>query len=143
MDILRHPVLLLLLLVLLKELSVVLHQVVKYILSFAAMDLNELVKIQQQRKTLGKRREQMVKAELRRRQKDIINVDQSAIKKGFIEKTKIILKKRFETIVQPARKADVRIQDNVSASTFLAESSNYLRLLERTKSRVSLDPERV
>lgn len=107
------------------------------------MDLNELVKIQQQRKTLGKRREQMVKAELRRRQKDIINVDQSAIKKGFIEKTKIILKKRFETIVQPARKADVRIQDNVSASTFLAESSNYLRLLERTKSRVSLDPERV
>jgi hypothetical protein len=37
----------------------------------------------------------MIQTEYKRRQKEKVNLDQSAVKKGYIEKTKMIAKKQF------------------------------------------------
>lgn len=66
-------------------------------------------------------------------------MDQSSLKKGFIEKTKIIQKKTFETVFEKARKIEVAIQDNVSANTFINENANLSKFIERTRKYIVFD----
>lgn len=81
----------------------------------------------------------MIQTEYRRRQKEKVNLDQSAVKKGYIEKTKIIAKKQFETKVEKARKIPVELQENVNVNTFLKHSNQYQKILARTQSRIVFD----
>ena len=60
------------------------------------MQIAELAELKNKKQHLQKKREEMVKAELKRRHRARVNLDQSAVKKGRIEKTKYIEKKQYE-----------------------------------------------
>jgi hypothetical protein len=72
-----------------------------------------------------------------------VNLDQSSVKKGYIEKHKYIDKKKFETLVEKARKIPIEIQDNVNPNTYLSRNSQFIKALVRTKQRVQLDAEKM
>ena len=62
----------------------------------------------------------MLKKQLKKKKLEQINIDNSGVKKGYIEKTKIIEKKKFETIHEKARRnIPIEIQDNASVSNYL------------------------
>ena len=78
----------------------------------------------------------MIKAEIKRKQKEKVNLDQSSIKKGYIEKFKIIAKKKYETYTEKAKKAPIEIQDNANSNTYMSRTSRFLSILNRTKNLV-------
>lgn len=63
------------------------------------MEVAELVKAHAKKKALQKQRDTLIQQELKKKQKEKVNLDQSAVKKGYIEKHKIIAKKKFDTLV--------------------------------------------
>ncbi len=48
------------------------------------MEVGKLAEVQAQKKNLKKKRDELIHKELRKRQKDKVNIDQSSLKKGFI-----------------------------------------------------------
>lgn len=68
------------------------------------MNLQQIIKNQQLKKNLEKRKEDRIKKKLQQKQREKVNLDHSHLKTGKIEKTKIIEKKKFNTLVQKARK---------------------------------------
>lgn len=105
------------------------------------MDIQQVLQARQQKQQLLQKRDKLIKAHIKKKRSDQINLDQSSIKKGFIEKTKIIRKKQFEVVTQKARQIHIPIQKNVSVNTFLTESSSYKKVLERTKKKIVFDPQ--
>ena len=103
------------------------------------MEVGELAKLHAKKQELRGKREGLVQEELRKKRREKVNLDQSAVKKGYIEKHKYIAKRKFETVVEKARKAPVELQDNVNVNTFLNQSANYEKILARTKGKVVLD----
>ena len=85
----------------------------------------------------------MIKAEIKKRQKEKVNLDQSSVKKGHIEKHKYIAKKTYETLVEKARKIPVEIQDNVNPNTYLNQTTQFNKILKRTQQRVVFDQEQL
>lgn len=59
------------------------------------MEVGELAKLHLKKRDLQKKRDKMIQDEFKRRQKEKVNLDQSSVKKGHIEKTKYIEKKKF------------------------------------------------
>ena len=49
----------------------------------------------------------MVRDEFKKIQREKVNMDQSSVKKGYIEKHKIIAKKQFETLIEKTKKAPI------------------------------------
>lgn len=70
-----------------------------------------------------------------------MNLDQSSVKKGFIEKQKIIAKKKFDTLIEKTRKIPIELQDNVNVNTFVTTNSNFEKILTRTREKVQLNEE--
>jgi len=85
----------------------------------------------------------MIKAEIKKRQKEKVNLDQSSVKKGHIEKHKYIAKKTYETVVEKARKIPIEIQDNVNPNTFMTKTAQFNKILARTQQRVIFDKEKL
>lgn len=54
-----------------------------------------MAKLHLKKRDLQKKRDKMIQDEFKRRQKEKVNLDQSSVKKGHIEKTKYIEKKKF------------------------------------------------
>lgn len=103
------------------------------------MEVGQLVQAQAKKKALQKQRDALIHQELKKKQKEKINLDQSAIKKGYIEKHKIIAKKKYDTLVEKAKKLPVEIQDNANPNTYLSRNANFSKILARTKQRVELN----
>lgn len=103
------------------------------------MEVGELAKLHTKKHELKSKRDGLIQEEIKKKRREKVNLDQSAVKKGYIEKHKHIAKKKFETVVEKSRKAPVELQDNVNVNTFLNQSANYEKILARTRSRVVLD----
>ncbi len=107
------------------------------------MEVGELVKLHNQKRNLLKQLDSLVREEAKRRQKEKVNLDQSAVKKGYIEKHKYIAKKKYETVVEKTKKIPIELQDNVNPNTFLSRNANFKKILERTKNKIKLNRETI
>lgn len=103
------------------------------------MEVGELVKQNAKKKLLEKQRDSLIKNEVRKRQREKVNMDQSSVKKGYIEKHRIIAKKQFQVVVEKARKIAVEVQDNANPNTYLSRNTNFTKILARTQKRILFD----
>lgn len=105
------------------------------------MQVAELAQLHSKRQQLKSKREALIREELKKKRREKVNLDQSSVKKGFIEKQKIIAKKKFDTLVEKARKIPIELQDNVNVNTFVTTNSNFGKILARTREKVQLNGE--
>ncbi len=105
------------------------------------MQVADLAKLHSKRQELRGKREALIQEELKKKRREKVNLDQSSVKKGFIEKQKIIAKKQFATVVEKARKIPIELQENVNVNTFITTNSNFDKILARTKEKVQLNEE--
>lgn len=103
------------------------------------MEVQELAQLKIKKHNLQKRREVLIRNELKKRHKAKVNLDQSAVKQGRIEKTKYIAKKIYETKVEKTKKAPIKLQDNVNPNTFLTRNGDTNKAITRTQQRVQFD----
>ena len=71
------------------------------------MQVGELSKQLAKKRHMLQKRDQLIQHELKKKERERVNLDQSSIKKGHIEKHKIIAKKTFETLVEKTKKAPI------------------------------------
>jgi flagellar basal body rod protein FlgF len=105
------------------------------------MQVGELAKLHAKKQELRSKRESLIQEELKKKRREKVNLDQSSVKKGYIEKQKIIAKKKVETLVEKARKIPIELQENVNVNTFIATNTHFDKILTRTKERVQLNRE--
>ena len=103
------------------------------------MQVGELVKLHAKKQELRGKRESLIQEELKKKRREKVNLDQSSVKKGYIEKQKIIAKKKIETLVEKGRKIAIELQQNVNVNTFIATNANFDKILTRTKEKVQLN----
>jgi flagellar basal body rod protein FlgF len=103
------------------------------------MEVGELAKLHVKKQELKGKREGLIQAEIKKKRREKVNLDQSSVKKGYIEKHKYIAKKKLETLVEKGRKIAVELQENVNVNTFITHSSKYDKILARTQEKVQLN----
>jgi hypothetical protein len=59
------------------------------------MQVGELARLHAKKQELRGKRESLIHEEIKKKRREKVNLDQSSVKKGFIEKQKIIKKKTF------------------------------------------------
>ena len=74
------------------------------------MQVGELAKLHAKKQELRGKRESLIQEELKKKRREKVNLDQSSVKKGYIEKQKIIAKKKIETLVEKGRKIAIELQ---------------------------------
>ena len=74
------------------------------------MQVGELARLHAKKQELRGKRDSLIQEELKKKRREKVNLDQSSVKKGYIEKQKIIAKKLFETLVEKSRKIPIELQ---------------------------------
>jgi flagellar basal body rod protein FlgF len=71
------------------------------------MQVGDLAIIHSKKLELKSKRDSLIHDEFKRKRREKVNLDQSSVKKGYIEKQKIIAKKKFETLIEKSRKIPI------------------------------------